>query len=379
MSEIHKTLWEEQKYILGETEETLGTFVTEKQLAQRLKMLFDIRKEYLGSDKPVNKIIPLVSVCIPAYQHKNYIEDCLNGALMQQTTFCYEIIVCDDGSTDGTTDICRTYAEKYQDKIRLYDHNRAMTRLFDSNGNAKSGHNWWWSLESAKGKYIALCEGDDYWTDPYKLQKQVDFLENNPDYSLCSHRYKIYDEGKKTWSVGSGNSLFKKGIEGIEFDNKLNFTRYWLTQTMTIVYRKEAFDPLLLSKYKYRCDAHLYYHILKLGKGYCMNYDAAVYRHHVGGIYSQTGIAKHIMHNYNIYNELYNHNQDDDILKFKAIRITIFEHLFNKRYSIGLAKDIIFVIKMTFHYAGLKKGIITLLNLTILLFRIKLLYNINWD
>jgi Glycosyltransferases involved in cell wall biogenesis len=228
---INKELWEEQRQILGETDENLNVFVTNKQLALRLKMLFNKRKEYLGEDKPVNKITPIVSVCIPTYQHKNYIEECLKGALMQETTFPYEIIVCDDGSTDDTTEICRDYAEKYQAKIRLYDHNRAMTRLFDSDGNVKSGHNWWWSLESARGKYIAICEGDDYWTDPCKLQKQADFLEKNPDYGLVHTGYCLYIEDKKefrNWDI--------KRTQGWIFDDLLLGNQIG---TLTTLFRTE--------------------------------------------------------------------------------------------------------------------------------------------
>jgi glycosyltransferase involved in cell wall biosynthesis len=364
IQKMHHELWEEQKHILGESDENLGIFITDEQLFQRRKMLFDLREEYLGNEKPINKIIPLVSVCIPTYQHKNYIEECLNGALMQKTNFTYEIIVCDDGSTDGTTEICRSYAEKHLDKIRLYDHNRAMTRLFDSNGNAKAGFNWWWTMESARGKYIALCEGDDYWTDPLKLQKQVDFLEVNQEYSLCCHRYRIYDEEKQTWCEGYGSSLFKRDIDGIEVDNKLNHTRCWLPQTLTVVYRKNTIDLSLLARYKYSRDFHLFYHILKSGKGYCMNYDAGVYRRHLGGIHSMVDPMKKITTNYNICNELYLYNPDDEIIIFSAIKghrsMICGRLLFNKECSIALVKDIIFLIKMEFHYNGLQRMLSTL-------------------
>ncbi|MDR0603725.1 MAG: glycosyltransferase [Bacteroidales bacterium] len=335
---------------------------------------FLLQEEYLGEEKTVNKLSPLVSVTVATYQQVNFIKDCLDGILMQQVNFKYEIILGEDGSVDGTQEICKRYAEKYPDKIRLFIRDRSLSQHYDSNGEFVTRFNGIWNRMSARGKYIALCEGDDYWTDPLKLQKQVDFLEANPEYSLCSHRYKIYDEEKKTWNAGSGNLLFKKSIDGIEVDTKLNFTRCWLTQTMTVVYRKEALDTLLLSRYKYTCDAHHFYHILKSGRGYCMNYDAAVYRQHAGGVYSRTNVTK-LYHNYNVYNELYRYNQDDDILKYKAIQITIYEHLFNKKYSIALAKDIIFVIRMTFHYAGFKKGIFTLLKIIIALFKLKLVWN----
>ena len=124
---------------------------------------------------------PLVSICSITYNHAPFIRQCLDGFLMQQCNFPIEIIINDDCSTDGTTEIIREYAEKYPDKIfpifheeNLYTQGvRGMFQKF--------------VFPKARGKYIALCEGDDYWTDPLKLQKQVDFLESHPDYSMCCH------------------------------------------------------------------------------------------------------------------------------------------------------------------------------------------------
>ncbi len=124
---------------------------------------------------------PLVSICSITYNHAAFIRQCLDSFLMQQCNFPIEIIINDDCSTDGTTEIIREYAEKYPDKIfpifheeNLYSQGvRGMFQKF--------------VFPKARGKYIALCEGDDYWTDPLKLQKQVDFLESHPDYSMCCH------------------------------------------------------------------------------------------------------------------------------------------------------------------------------------------------
>ena len=131
---------------------------------------------------------PLVSICSITYNHAPFIRQCLDGFLMQQCNFPIEIIINDDCSTDGTTEIIREYAEKYPDKIfpifqeeNLYSQGvRGMFQKF--------------VFPKARGKYIALCEGDDYWTDPLKLQKQVDFLETHPDYSMCFHKAKVIAE-----------------------------------------------------------------------------------------------------------------------------------------------------------------------------------------
>jgi glycosyltransferase involved in cell wall biosynthesis len=325
---------------------------------------FLLQKEYLGTEKSVNKILPLVSVTVATYQHLNYIKECLDGILMQKVNFAYEVIIGEDDSTDGTQEICKEYAEKYPDKIRLFIRNRKISQYYNSNGEFVARFNGIWNRMSARGKYIAMCEGDDYWTDPLKLQKQVDFLEANPEYSLCCHRYKIYDEEKKTWSVDSGSSLFKNGIDGIDVNNKLNLTQHWLTKTMTVIYRRNAIDMSLLSKYKTTCDTHLFYHILKFGKGYCMNYDAAVYRRHAGGVHSKIGHMRQIMHSCDIFTDLCLCNPNDEILIIAKINNDIsmicIRLLFNKEYSVALVKDIISLIKMEFRNNKLKKIVVTL-------------------
>ena len=122
----------------------------------------------------------LVSVCCITYNHEKYIADAIEGFLIQKTSFPIEIIIHDDASTDKTADIVRSYENKYPNIIKPI----FQTKNQWSKGIRPSPTYVW---PKALGKYIALCEGDDYWTDPFKLQKQVDFLEANPDYSLCFH------------------------------------------------------------------------------------------------------------------------------------------------------------------------------------------------
>jgi len=128
---------------------------------------------------------PLVSVCVMTYQHKNYIKDCLDGILMQKTDFPFEILLGEDASTDGTKEVCLDYAQKYSDKIRLFLHKRENNIKY--NGNPSGKFNFLYNLFNSKAEYIALCEGDDYWNDPYKLQKQVDILEQYNDLVMCTH------------------------------------------------------------------------------------------------------------------------------------------------------------------------------------------------
>lgn len=135
---------------------------------------------------------PLVSVLVQTYQQKHFIEECLESILMQETTFAYEIIVGDDGSTDGTREICLEYAERYPDRLRLFLHHREnqITVL----GQPTSNFNAFYNFFSARGKYIAFCEGDDKWTDPLKLEKQVGFLKENPSFSFTYHKFLTINE-----------------------------------------------------------------------------------------------------------------------------------------------------------------------------------------
>jgi len=118
----------------------------------------------------------IVSVCMITYNHGSYIKEAIEGVLAQKTNFPIELVIGEDCSIDSTRSICETYLQKHADIINL----------LPSKKNNGLMPNFIRTLEACKGKYIALCEGDDYWTDPLKLQKQVDFLDANDDFSICS-------------------------------------------------------------------------------------------------------------------------------------------------------------------------------------------------
>lgn len=139
-------------------------------------------EEYLGNEKPVNQTRPLVSVCVVTYNHALFIRECLTGILNQRTSFPIEIIVGEDESSDGTRDICKELAKAHPDKIRLFLR-RKEDKIFIF-GMKSGSFNFIECVNAARGEFIALCDGDDYWTDDNKLQAQYDFLSENPDYSL---------------------------------------------------------------------------------------------------------------------------------------------------------------------------------------------------
>ncbi len=140
-----------------------------------------------------------VSVTIVTYKHENYIRQCLDSVFMQKTNFDFEVIVGEDASPDNTREILLEYKEKYGDKLVLVLHD-------ENQGLSKNGRSLWPKI---RGKYVAVIEGDDFWTDEYKLQKQFDILENNPQYSaVCSDFMHVSPEGEE----------LQKSVLGLEKD-----------------------------------------------------------------------------------------------------------------------------------------------------------------
>lgn len=122
----------------------------------------------------------LLSIQCLVYNHEPYLRQCLDGFIMQKTNFDYEVVVHDDASTDNSASIISEYTRRYPKLIKpIYESENLYSRV----GNKIS----FIINEKCSGKYIALCEGDDYWTDPLKLQKQINFLEANLEYSMCFH------------------------------------------------------------------------------------------------------------------------------------------------------------------------------------------------
>ena len=129
-----------------------------------------------------------VSVLVPTYNQRHYIQGCLDK-ILEQKCDSLEILVGDDGSDDGTAEIVKKYGEAFPDKITVFLNKRETEQH-----KAAGSTNFFNLLHQAKGQYIAICEGDDYWLDPLKLQRQVAFLDNNPEYSACCHDVAVVNE-----------------------------------------------------------------------------------------------------------------------------------------------------------------------------------------
>ena len=217
-------------------------------------------------------IPPILSIVCHTFNQENYLEETIKGFLLQKTNFPFEIIIHDDASSDGTSEIIKKYEDLYPNQIKAI--------LQTENKYSKNINIWSeFTFPAAKGKYIAICEGDDYWTDENKLQKQVDFLEQNPEFVVCWTDYLNYNGTDFT----ENNFKISDKIFKIDFNNLFH---PYCTLSLTTVFKKEAMDMQLLSGLKYFKDNSLYMILLRKGFGAFMNEKTAVYRIHVGGVYS---------------------------------------------------------------------------------------------
>lgn len=174
---------------------------------------------------------PLVTIRCITYNHEPYIRQCLEGFVMQKTTFPFEAIVHDDASTDGTAAIIREYAEKYPNIIKpIYETENQYSKHDGSLSRIMNAH--------IRGKYVAICEGDDYWIDPLKLQKQVDFLESHLDYGLVHTDFNIISESNiKEYRIRRKLGERQNVLEQILLGN-------YDIGTLTVMFRKDLYDSL---------------------------------------------------------------------------------------------------------------------------------------
>ncbi|MBY7734780.1 glycosyltransferase family 2 protein [Francisella philomiragia] len=221
---------------------------------------------------------PLVSICCTAYNQEKYIEKALEGFLSQETDFPFEIIISDDCSTDRTTEILNNYLEQYPNIIRLVyqqqnQYSKGALPIRD------------FILPVVRGKYIALCEGDDYWTDSTKLQQQVDFLEQNPEFMGCGHNTRFLINGELTDRLFVDSSNKK---DSYKFDDFIDSA---YLHTTSLVFRYDALKSQIneyLAKYSSvkRNDVYMLLVFSKFGPIKYIDKIMSVYRMNDGGIWS---------------------------------------------------------------------------------------------
>lgn len=241
-----------------------------------------------------------LSVFVVTYNQEQYIRECLDSIVMQQVEFDYEVIIGEDCSTDSTPQICDEYAERYP-FIHVYHHTKNLGLI----------KNWAFVLRHCTGEYIAMCEGDDYWTDPLKLQKQVNFMDAHPEYSITEHRYDIFNQEEQTFTPDYLSPIFRgrENVDGIDFDkgNHLDIN----IQTMTVVCRAKSVNLDYYTSLPVQGDMTFFYTCLLGGKGYCLNFKGAVYRRSNQCVYTKKSNEEKHYIGFHLYSKMYLFTQDD--------------------------------------------------------------------
>lgn len=223
---------------------------------------------------------PKLSVICLTYNHAKFIRQTLDSFVMQKMTFPFEVIIHDDASIDGTADIIREYERKYPDIIKP---------IYQSENQWVKKHIWREIVfPLVKGKYVIYCEGDDYFTDENKLQKQVDFLDSHPDYSVCFHPVAVkYEDKSSPDEVFPSDSLLKE-LSDMSLNSLL---RCNFMQTNSVMYRWRFHKDSLSLLPDYIQPGDWFLHLLhaQVGKIGFLPDIMAVYRKHQGGIWAQAG------------------------------------------------------------------------------------------
>lgn len=314
----------------SETPWQLGGRIFEEEI----KLLPEAIKRVKNNNKPT------VSIACLVYNHEPFLRDCFEGFVMQQTTFPIEILVHDDASTDHSADIIREYTAKYPDLFKpIYQ---------TENQYSKGVDVFSINVKRAQGKYIAMCEGDDYWTDPLKLQKQVEFLEANPDFSLCFHKVQIESENLD-------DRVFFSHLEEREYSDREIYNK-WTIPTCSVLYKTENLNYTSSSKITFG-DIYLFLTIMKNGPAFCLDFCGAVYRRHANGLSSSTmwnrNLAKKLFYQYKFMQsefpsvedisirlrnkylkQLLDDKNDKETLKFRLYKMWYNPHLFFSKFGI---------------------------------------------
>jgi len=273
---------------------------------------------------------PLVAVFMISYNQQDYIIEALSSILNQKTNFDYQIFLSDDASTDNTQQVVDAYLENHP--------KRKNVTFIKQENNLGWMPNFIYTLQrcqDSKAKYIALCEGDDFWSNEDKLQKQIDLLESNNDVVLACHRYKeLYNDGS-TSDCPFFRSDFFHGRNSFNFTQE-DFEKFIRIQTMTIVFRADALDLNLRKKYNYYCDTHIKHHILDHGLGLYTTDNDAVYRVHGNNVFLSQGDRTKIKFTYDVYKDLIEKNNSLGYKKLLNIsmRQRIDSELKNRKFNI---------------------------------------------
>jgi glycosyltransferase involved in cell wall biosynthesis len=223
---------------------------------------------------------PVVTVSLITYNHARFIEQAVESVLMQETHFPYELVIGEDESNDATREIVQRYAAAHPDLIRLHLHSRASN--LSIRGKPTGRQNFVHNIRSARGKYIALLDGDDFWTSPHKLQRQVDYLEKNAGCAICFHRADVVDEeGQRIEAIGPAQ------VTQPTYSLADYLQHRFFPRTCTVMFRRGLFPDF--PPWYFTCPVGDFpLHVLNAHHGDFGFIDEAMgaYRIHAGGLWS---------------------------------------------------------------------------------------------
>lgn len=255
---------------------------------------------------------PLVSIRTSAYNHGPYIKQCIEGVLMQRTNFPFEYIIGEDFSNDETREIVFEYAKKYPNIIRV----------ITADYNVGSRANGRRCIQACRGKYMAICEGDDYWIDPLKLQKQVDFLERHQEYVLSHTAIMYYFQNIDRFVQSKDAEINKKIVDENIFTPQSILLNNYRIQTLSVLFRRDAYfnyidnqDKILSSGYFLMGDTPLWYALAKMGKFHFLSDVTCVYRKHSTSVTGERNLLKQYRFRLSSYELRYYLSQKDELSK----------------------------------------------------------------
>jgi len=279
-----------------------------------------------------------VAVYMITYNHENYITQAIESVLMQETNFTYQLFIGEDCSTDKTREICNGLKEKYPNKIELVLQNANI-------GASKNALQMFKLCFQSGAKYIAMLEGDDFWTDPLKLQKQVDFLEANSDYVLCFHKVSVLRPNGKLCT--DFLTRLPNNHETLE-----DLAQSWnYIHTPSVVFRNVITDFPYEFEMTPIGDFFLYMMLAEKGKLKYLEDDMATYRYGVGMFSGDSGL-KIIKSNLILFSLLVSYLKDEKIKKIMLRRqlrsITILEEYIKReaKLSVKITKPFAKIIKV---------------------------------
>ncbi|GAB2633345.1 glycosyltransferase [Belliella aquatica] len=236
------------------------------------------------------------------YNHGDYLEEAIKGVLNQEIDQNFELIVSDDCSTDKTSELVGYFILTHSlgHKIRYIRHDE----------NLGMSANFYWTLNQCKGEYVGYCEGDDYWTDPQKLQKQINYLKIKRNCSFVFHRTTLFDQNSQTSKPDGNERFFKEGNQEVEVGG-FTLANGWQIGMQTLVFRKNLISDLDIKPFKYFRDVHLLTHLLNASNGVCLDFFGSVYRIHGNGVHSKTQKSESLKIGYGCFDELYRHYKKD--------------------------------------------------------------------